>query len=351
MSAITGPGLILTLLLLTAAAPDCFSQVQWTQNKTIYGPDGRLDFYQVSDPVEKAALGSAVSMFRLNAGLLPDGGYYRLTGRTLGDTYSGLCPGEPFYDQPVGAVCSGTLIAPDLVLTAGHCMAENPGLPDKCAATRFAFGFSLAAPGAPLRLIPAEEVYSCKEKVLYSYSGGRDYAVIRLDRPVSGHEPAALQFSLPAPGAPIFSIGGPYGLPLKVLEGATVRRTYDDGQFILTDIDSSGGNSGGGIFSAESGRLMAVHVHSNDPDLIRIPLPAGHGLPPEDHRVRDGHCLTAARYGTAQGNGKRAVLLKAVPGLAALLSGEKTVELDPELSDFDPIPQAEQVFNAQRLFH
>ena len=40
------------------------------------------------------------------------------------EEYATLCADERFVHQPVPGWCSGTLIGPDLVLTAGHCVEE-----------------------------------------------------------------------------------------------------------------------------------------------------------------------------------------------------------------------------------
>ena len=317
--------------------------------KTIYGFDGRFDFYQVENPVERAVMGSAVSLFRLNSGLIPDGEYYRVAGRVLGDEAGGRCPGERFSHQRTGAFCSGTLIAPDLVLTAGHCMTSSLQGPGRCSMTKFVFGFSLASEDAFPYLIPAGEVYSCADIALYAKQGLLDYAVVRLDRPVTGHRPAAMEFGRGTPPNAIFSVGGPYGLPLKVLSGARVRAADPDRGLILTDLDSSGGNSGGGVFNAATGGLIAVHAATRDPDLAEVPLPQAHGLPPDDRRVLAGICLTPARYAQGSGRGKRAVPLSAIPGLKEVTEVRQAADIAVELPLMDTAPSPEMAVELEGL--
>lgn len=290
--------------------------------KTIYGEDGRTDFFAVTGQVQRAVMDSAVSMFKSTNTLICFDDVCFFGGVKLGHEARRMCPGEPFYDQPSGASCSGTLIGPDLVLTAGHCMAPKPGKPDACAVGKFVFGYNVAAAGVMPQSVPASEVYSCKATELFAYEGGRDYAVVRLDRPVTGHKPVPVQFAAPAAGSGIFTVGGPYGLPLKVLGGARVRSLNTSAGYMYTDLDSSGGNSGGGVFSAVSGQVVGLHVASYDADLVEIPLPANHGLPATDKRVIEGKCKTAARFEADGGKGKKAVLTTAIEGLPALLGGK-----------------------------
>ena len=128
--------------------------------------------------------------------------------------------------------------------------------------------------------------------------------------------------SFPAAGSAIFTVGGPYGLPLKVVNDAAVRFINEAGTFFGTNLDTSGGNSGGGIFSARDGKLIGVHTASWDPDLVEIPLPPNHGLQPEDARVKAGKCKTITALEQDGGRGKKGYVLSKIPGLAGLLRGD-----------------------------
>ncbi|HAT71514.1 MAG TPA: hypothetical protein DCS63_01700 [Elusimicrobia bacterium] len=304
-------------------------------DKTIYGSDGRLDFFQVTDPVQRRVMDSAVSLFKSPPSLVCDGEYCRFGGWILGTEARRMCPGERFFTQKTAAFCSGTLIAPDLVLTAGHCMEAAGEEAGRCFLTKFIFGHSIAVDGDQPGLIRVSEIYSCKGKVLFAFGEGRDYAVLRLDRPVTGHKPAQVDFSPARAGTEIFTIGGPYGLPLKVLGGGVIRSVDAARGVMYTNLDSSGGNSGGGVFSAVTGKVVGLHVASADPDLVEVPLPANHGLPATDRRVIEGKCKTAAAFSAGGGYGKKAVLVPAVQGLQALLGGGASVGADTGLKNFD----------------
>jgi len=305
----------LPLLLAAPAAADDYGA------KTIYGGDSRRDFYQVSDAAERAALPAAVSLFRDTA-LTASGDNFSPRGSLFGHENRGLCPGTRFFEQRGAAFCSGTLIGPDLVLTAGHCMGDKNKPASRCSGTRFVFGFAVTEAGSQPASIAKENVYSCAEVKLYTHNNTGDYAVVRLDRAVTGRRPARLHTAgPPEEGDAIFTIGGPYGLPLKVSDDSEVRSISGAKTFFATNLDTSGGNSGGGIFSARTGRLIGVHTASWDPDLVERPLPPNHGLPANDARVKAGKCKTISVFGQDDGNGKKGYSLSAITGLAAVLAG------------------------------
>jgi len=308
--------------ILTLAFALALPALAAAQNKTIYGEDSRLDFYEVTDRAERGAMMSAVSLFR-DTTLAGEGAVLTVKGALFGDERRAICPGQKFFEQRSAAFCSGTLIAPDLVLTAGHCMGDKNKPASRCERTRFVFGYAVPSEGAATDTVAKANVYSCGKVEIYANGAAGDYSVVRLDRPVQGRAAARLHAgAFPAVGSGIFTVGGPYGLPLKVVNDAEVRFISEAGTFFGTNLDTSGGNSGGGIFAARDGALIGVHTASWDPDLVEIPLPRGHGLPAEDARVKAGKCKTITALEQDGGRGKKGYVLSKIPGLAALLRGD-----------------------------
>lgn len=237
------PSKAAALAALLLAAP-AFAQVG---PDVIYGSDDRLDLYQVSNAKLLEAADSTVALFS-GSDVSLSGARANLSVSPYGTGMS-LCKEEPFYDQVNGAFCSGSLIAPDVIMTAGHCVRSESA----CQGTKFVFGFGVKAKGVMPTSVAASDVYSCKKLIAQEVvNDGADYALVKLDRPVAGHKP--LKFNKagdPANGTPLVVIGHPAGLPTKIAGGAKVRDASPGGYFVA-NLDTYGGNSGSAVFNAKT---------------------------------------------------------------------------------------------------
>ncbi len=225
----------------------------------IYGSDDRLDLYQVENSRLREAADSTVALFS-GSDVSLAGGKASLSVRPYGSGMS-LCADEPFFDQVNGAFCSGSLIAPDVIMTAGHCVRSESA----CQGTKFVFGFGVKAKGVMPTSVAASDVYSCKKLIAQEVvNSGADYALIKLDRPVTGHKP--LKFNRagdPANGTPLVVIGHPAGLPTKVAGGAKVRDASRSGYFVA-NLDTYGGNSGSAVFNATNLNIEGILVRGEN---------------------------------------------------------------------------------------
>ena len=223
----------------------------------IYGDDDRIDVYAANAKL-KAMAASTVGLFQgSGVTLTEDKQSYRLDTQSYGDSY-GLCQDEPFRDQRSGAFCSGSLVAPDIIMTAGHCVTSE----DNCKNIKFVFGFSISKQGGETpSSVPATEVYGCAQLIgRDQQNSGADWSLIKLDRAVSNHAPLKINRSgPPAKGTPLVVIGHPAGLPTKVAGGATVRES-DKGGYFTANLDTYGGNSGSAVFNAVTGQIEGILV-------------------------------------------------------------------------------------------
>jgi V8-like Glu-specific endopeptidase len=236
----------------------------------IYGNDDRyeVDQYTDSEFIEKAA---AVAM-RVPARKLTentsDPTILNFLSRKLKQVIPQLCQTERFIEQPSVGDCSGFLIAPNILVTAGHC-ASNA---NECADNNWVFDFKEGTTS-----FKKANVYSCKrilyQKNSYTEKEVKDYAVIELDRFVAGRTPLSFRKSgIVALETPLVVIGHPLGLPMKISDGARVTPMNDlerertlhswwlRRNYFTTNLDSYGGNSGSPVFNKTTGLVEGILI-------------------------------------------------------------------------------------------
>ena len=237
-------------------------------SKVIYGADGRRDLYQLKGPngqILRNLAGSTVALF--HAARVKIKGDPKIA--TLGLAPYGtqrMCKDEPFYDQESGAFCSGSLVAPDIIMTAGHCITSE----EDCKNAKFVFGFAVTEKDRLPRTVPVSEVYGCakllgRDQVIR----GADWALIKLDRRVENHAPLPISRTGEIKnGTKLFVIGHPSGLPTKIAGGASVRNANLVDYFVA-NLDTYRGNSGSAVFNAVSGKIEGILVEGEQDFEVR----------------------------------------------------------------------------------
>lgn len=262
-------------LLIFALLVECWAQA------AIFGIDDRKEPYQIPGAVE---LASSIAMMQ---------GEVFFTKNEAQNTFDldfplasapfsevGLCEDEKFSQQNAGYLnCTGFLVAEDVLVTAGHCMiySHNPlpqvvienQKPPMCEGFLWLFDHQRSEQkNEMIKDVPADRVYRC-ESVLYAelfgypldgQGGillpidpqlGQDFAIIKLDRKVTGRQPLTLSELPVALMESVFTIGYPMGLPIKHTGGAQVLNSSLE-NYIVSDLDVIGGNSGGPMFNANN---------------------------------------------------------------------------------------------------
>jgi hypothetical protein len=218
--------------------------------RVIYGDDNRLEYYQVADESLRLLSESTVVLVNKVSLTASGNGFDIDTSDTL--ISQNVCTDEPFADQPTPGYCSGFLVAPNIIVTAGHCVSN-------LMYRAVVFGFRLNGTNDLVSHFEQEDVYY-PTVVVASSTGNSDWAVIRLDRNVVGRSPLSFRSSGKIPDLQHVAVMGyPVGLPLKIAAGAYVREN-NDADFFVTNTDTYGGNSGSAIINMDTYEVEGVLV-------------------------------------------------------------------------------------------
>ena len=214
----------------------------------IFGSDDRLLASQLQGGLAVSATAVATMVRRHDNNLLPGGGFRFAQANHAKDNRS-LCPEQRFsnFNRPGEVVCGSVLIAPDLVLTARHCIDEAEISSSMCRSQfSFLFGYNQNR-----NIFAADQTYSCNEILWNGMTNGVDSMVIRLDRPVVGVQPVGLRTrSTSQEGDVVTLIGPQQRLPLIASPGVVRYRDTSSGQLrtVGTTMDCDVNQSGGPIF-------------------------------------------------------------------------------------------------------
>ncbi len=258
------------LLSIPAVAAD-------VTTKGIYGPDDRREPDEVSSSRIKGWADSTVALFQTDGVKTDDktkqaaltSHPFSKAGVKTPDNPFGewveLCADEKYKGQGQGAFCSGSLVAEDLIMTAGHCVEDE----EQCkAGIKFVFGFRADKDGKAPAGVSSDEVYGCAGVVARKLEmKGPDFTIVKLDRPVTNHKPLRVRRSgAPPAGTPLTVIGHPVGLPTKVAGGASIRKD-DAGGYLVGNLDTYGGNSGSAVINTVTGEIEGILVRG-DTDFV-----------------------------------------------------------------------------------
>lgn len=247
-----GKGLIIFSIFM------CIASLGYSFDKVIYGDDDRLDPMDVTNTLYLELAKSTAAMIPSNRLSLDQDtrGVFNIKGSTLSSR--NICETARFAKQMTAANCSGFLVGPDLIVTAGHCMRSKAN----CDSNRWVFGFALDSDDDSYKAVGKENVYNCVEIIEQALDRETkdDFALIRLDRPVTGVRALSIRTEGRVEDeTPLVVIGHPTGLPTKIADGANVRNNTNN-YFFNANLDTFGGNSGSAVFNAETGIVEGILV-------------------------------------------------------------------------------------------
>jgi len=234
-------------------------------DKVIYGRDNRVDAEFSSNSLYYESKSVSALIKKSNLKSIRNGESFILNYNVenYGDSHN-LCREEKFYDQPAASACTGFLVAPNVMVTAGHCYSTF--MKDACDTHVWVFDYKINDPENPFEIeIPKKNVYKCKKILSKEYrSPGKrtklDFAIIELDRPVRNRRPLTINRSNSLrKGSPLTVMGHPFGLPLKIADSSKVLSTKDD-LYFAANLDTFQGNSGSPVFNSNTGKVEGILV-------------------------------------------------------------------------------------------
>lgn len=230
--------------------------------EVVYGKDNRQDVYQTSNALHKKLAASTAGMIDI-ANIVKSSrtGYFDLIDILSLERSQNICASEAFSEQPVAPTCSGFLVGPDTLITAGHCYKSFDLPQNVCKDFAWVFDYDMkSASHDPTRGIPAQNIYKCKQVVTAELNATADFAVIKLDRPVVGRQPLKFRTSGKiANNTSLVVIGHPTGLPTKISPAGKVTRNINSTMFSTT-LDTFHGNSGSAVFNAKTGMVEGILI-------------------------------------------------------------------------------------------
>lgn len=222
--------------------------------------DERLEFYDITDnPVRMNA--RAVAAVCFSTDLIPEGNdFFKLKTKTYGPTFN-LHETELFYNQPIaaGRMSTGVLVGKDTIAIPPHFVNEK-----NVDHLRFVFDFVMEDPVSPAENIPLDNIYKAAAILDRVFKPGSNWALVKLDRNVTGRETAILSQRDIFDEQPLYVIGHPCGLPLKYAPGANARKITNT--YFRADLDVYSGSSGSPIFCADTHELIGTVSRGNTAD-------------------------------------------------------------------------------------
>lgn len=282
--------------------------------KVIYGADDRVDLVDVINPKYKELASSTAAMVSNNRLSELNNEQVVLAGKTLVET--GVCSTERFALQPTAARCSGFLVGEDILVTAGHCIQSQ----FDCDQNSWVFDYKVDFPSQSEVVVDKSNIYQCESIISSNLDSvtQSDYAVVKLSKKVLDRGPLKFRRSgMVSISDRLVVIGHPSGLPTKVAAGAKVRSVNDI--FMVTNLDTYGGNSGSAVFNELTKEVEGILVRG-DTDYVWDP---------------EQQCRVSNVLSDRGGRGEDVTLITIVEGLPAQVLPIPG-EIDPEDPAQDP---------------
>lgn len=230
--------------------------------KAIYLDDDRKDFYEIENVLHQNLGESVVAILNSKRELKRNPEAKEITYKnSIYGINANLCDkSDRYYNQKTLSYCTGFLVSKDLILTAAHCLDSR--MHDRI---NFVFGFNIKSPESlGETTFKRNDIYQIKEILVYRPKDPTtnleyDLGLVRLDRDVVGRAPLKFSSSTPSIFSRMISMGHPFGVPLKYVEGEIIQNDESLSSFKV-NLDFFSGNSGSPVINSETGLVEGVLV-------------------------------------------------------------------------------------------
>lgn len=247
---------------------DLLSEALAQAPQMIYGPDDRVDLYQLKDKKILQLAASTVLIIKAEDLVKQKDGTYTLKTVPLNKRLNiKICKGQPFVDQPTAGFCTGFFITPSCIATAGHCVKGK-----EITDLRFVIGVQMLDAKTPVTKFRSNQIFQgvqlIRTRMWENLSGEKpdeaDYAIVQvksLDGKTLGN-PLPISSLSVFPEDSVFVIGHPSYLPTKFAPNSIVR---DNSRkcFFIANLDVLGGNSGSPVFDLTN-TVVGIYVSGDD---------------------------------------------------------------------------------------
>jgi hypothetical protein len=237
---------------------------------SVYGDDDRQEAFASTRTAEvaRSIRATAAVFYDLDLTELGPGLGWEMTQPVPALKDKGVCEtadldgdGVPepqlFVEQPARAICTAFLIDKDVVVTAGHCAPSDFEVTERL----FVFDYLVQTDPAQPPTWTNDQVFRGKRLGGVYVPHGEDWAVVRLEREVSGRDPLPLRSTGDVPdNEPVYMVGYPSGLPAKYAGNAEVIRNDLGLSYFVANLDAFRSNSGSPVFNVSTNEVEGILV-------------------------------------------------------------------------------------------
>ena len=231
---------------------------------SIFFGDDRKDFHEIKDPKIIELSSSIPSLIQKHKLVEKEDGWEVNTNSLASGAYK-FCSDANFAQEKLLANCSASLIAPDLVLTAAHCIdKDKPDSIYHTSAYLIVFDYKKTHADEQVSFLPKENVYEIEDEMpLYEFSWNNmlNVAILKLKRPVTDRKPIKLNLDHDyATSTALFVLGYPMGISQKLTDESNIVSSGVTQNSFRHYLDTFSVNSGSAIFDKDTYEIIGVHV-------------------------------------------------------------------------------------------